>query len=260
VPPANNAPPPPPPSPAQPVPPTEKLRGGSQGFIFGLQVAYLAALGALAAIYFTNRALISLPETLGPLPIAVPWFGALGAVLISLVGVTEHRRDWDPSYRFWHWSRPVLGASFGAISVLIFEAGILAVGSAPIASPENVPRNLLYYLAAFVVGYREETFRELVKRLTDVIFSPGPAGTAGLAISSMSPQSGPAAGGTAVTVLGTGLTDTDSVRFGTANAQFHIDGDTQVTVTTPPGRAGATVNVVVTAKSATATAGPFTYL
>ncbi len=152
-----------------------------------------------------------------------------------------------------------MGASFGAISVLIFEAGILAVGSQPTASAQNVPRNLLYYLAAFVVGYREETFRELIKRLTDVIFSPGPTGTAGLAVSSMSPQSGPAAGGTAVTVLGTGLTDTDWVRFGTAPAQFHIDGDTRVTVTSPLGQAGATVNVVVTAKSATAAAGPFTY-
>jgi len=274
TPPVESVPPPPPPAPApaagqgtppsppastQAPPPAEKLRGGSQGFIFGLQIVYLAALGALAGIYFANRALINLPETLGPLPVAVPWFGALGAVLISLVGVTEHRRDWDQSYRFWHWSRPVLGASFGAISVLIFEAGILAVGSAPTASTQNVPRNLLYFLAAFVVGYREETFRELIKRLTDVIFSPGPTGTAGLAVNSMSPQTGPAAGGTVVTVLGTGLTDTDSVRFGTASAQFHIDGDTQVTVTSPLGQAGATVNVVVTAKSATAAAGPFTY-
>jgi hypothetical protein len=248
----------PPASPTLP-PPGEKLRGGGQVFVFGLQIVYLAALGALAGIYFTNRGLINLPETLGPLPVAVPWFGALGAVLISLVGVTQHRHDWDPSYRFWHWSRPVLGASFGAISVLIFEAGILAVGSTPTASTQNVPRNLLYFLAAFVVGYREETFRELIKRLTDVIFSPGPTGTAGLAVGSMSPQSGPAVGGTVVMVLGTGLTDTDSVRFGTAQAQFHIDGDAQVTVTSPPGQAGATVNVVVTAKSATAAAGPFTY-
>jgi hypothetical protein len=249
----------PPAPPAQQPPLAEKLSGGSQGFVFGLQIIYLAALGALAGIYFTNRSLINLPETLGPLPVAVPWFGALGAVLISLVGVTEHRRDWDQSYRFWHWSRPVLGASFGAISVLIFEAGILAVGSTPTASTQNVPRNLLYFLAAFVVGYREETFRELIKRLTDIIFSPGPIGTPGLAVSSMSPPVGPAAGGTALTLLGTGLTDTDSVRFGSAPAQFHIDGDTQVTVTSPPGQAGAAVSVVVTAKSATAAAGPFTY-
>jgi hypothetical protein len=35
------------------------------------------------------------------------------------------------------------------------------------------PTNLLYYLVAFLVGYREETFRELIKRLVDIILSPG---------------------------------------------------------------------------------------
>jgi len=188
----------------------------------------------------------------------VPWFGALGAVVISLVGTTEHRQDWDPSYRFWHWSRPLLGASFGSISVLIFQAGILAVGSTPTANAASIPRNLLYYLVAFVVGYREETFRELVKRVTDIILSPGTT-AAGPAAGSPAPQDGPAAGGTSVTLLGSGLSNVDTVRFGTVPAKFRIDGDSQITVTSPPGNAGASVTVTVAAKSATAMAGTFSY-
>jgi hypothetical protein len=242
-------------------PPQQKPWGGSQGVIFSLQIVYLTILAALAIIYFTNRGLIDLPESLGPVPVAVPWFGALGAVLISLVGVTEHRNDWDPAYRFWHWSRPLLGASFGSISVLIFQAGILAVGTTPAAGQLNTPKNLLYFLVAFVVGYREETFRELIKRLTDVIFSPGPSpSSSGPAISSISPQSGPAAGGTIVTALGSGLSQTDSVRFGVTPAKFHLDGDSQITVTTPPGQAGTTVSVSVGAKVASIGAGTFTYI
>jgi N-acetylmuramoyl-L-alanine amidase/IPT/TIG domain len=236
----------------------EKLWGGSRGAVFAVQIVYLLLLGGLAAVFFTNRSLIGLPEMLGPISIAVPWFGALGAVLISLVGVTEHRRDWDPTYRFWHWSRPLLGASFGSISVLIFQAGILAVGTAPAATPSNVPKNLLFYLTAFVVGYREETFRDLIKRLSDVIFAPGGV-AGGLALTSMSPDTGPAAGGTSVAILGTSLDDTDAVRFGTTPAHFHVDGDTQVTVTSPPGQAGAKVNVVLATKSASAIAGTFSY-
>ena len=236
----------------------KKAWGGSQGATFAVQLVYLTILAGLGVVYFNDRSLINLPDNIGPLSIAVPWFGALGGVLISLVGTTEHRYDWDPTFRFWHWSRPLLGASFGSISVLIFQAGILAVGSTPSANIQNVPRNLLYYLIAFVVGYREDTFRDLIKRLTDIIFAPGPTGGA-MTVSSLSPTSGPAAGGTAVTVLGSGLGNTDTVRFGTLPAQFHIDGDGQLTVTSPPGRGGTTVTVSVAAQSATGVAGMFTY-
>ena len=232
--------------------------GGSEAAIFSLQIFYLTILAVLALLYFTDRGAIELPEMLGPLPVAVPWFGALGAVLISLVGVTEHRGDWDPTYRFWHWARPLLGTAFGVVSVLIIQAGILAVGSTPSATTQNVPRNLLYYLAAFVLGYREETFRELIKRITDIIFSPGKDGAAPT-VSSLLPQSGPSGGGTLLTVLGTNLVNTNSVTFGTVPAKFHVDGDGQVTVTTPSGTAGTTTAVTIVTKDGSVAAGTFTY-
>lgn len=247
--------------PPGPPPPDAKFWGGSAAAVFALQIVYLTILAALAIVYFTNRSLIDLPDSIGPISVAIPWYGALGAVLISLVGVTQHRRNWDPSYRFWHWARPLLGASFGSISVLIFQAGILAVGTTPQTGSANggtVPKDLLYYLVAFVVGYREETFRELIKRLADVIFTPGMT-TVAVSISSLTPTSGPASGGTSVTILGTGLASTDAVRFGVSQATFHVDGDSQLTVTSPAGTAGKTVAVSVTAKSAATTAGSFTY-
>ncbi len=250
-----------PPQPVQIAMDKEKNWGGSPAAIFALQIFYLTILTALAIMYFTDRSLINLPDSIGPISVAIPWFGALGAVLISLVGVTQHRRDWDPSYRFWHWARPVLGASFGSMSVIIFQAGILAVGTAPqtgAPSGGTVPKDLLYYLIAFVVGFREETFRELIKRLADVIFTPGNAATA-LSVSSMSPQTGPAAGGIAVTILGTGLGSTDAVRFGVSQAAFHVDGDSQITVTSPPGPAGTTASVTIIAKTEAASAGSFAY-
>lgn len=246
----------PPPAPA----PQPKLWGGSQGAIFAIQIVYLTILASLAIIYFTNRSMIGLPESLGPISVAVPWFGALGAVLISLEGITQHRRDWDPAFRYWHWARPLIGASFGSISVLIMQAGILAVGTTPSTVPQDVPKNLLYYLVAFVVGYREETFRELIKRLTDIIFTPGPSPSANdPVISSISPQSGPAAGGTVITVLGTGLGKVNSVRFDSTPAKFRVDGDTQVTVTSPPGKAGTQVGVAVGTKGKSVPAGTFIY-
>jgi hypothetical protein len=62
-----------------------------------------------------------------------------------------------------------------------------------------------------------------------------------------------------VTLLGSGLSNVDTVRFGTVPAKFRVDGDSQITVTSPPGQATASVAVTVAAKSATAMAGTFTY-
>ena len=162
-----------------------------RAFVACVEIFYLLVLFALALLYFPplGPALhVSLPASFGSLPVGVPWFGALGAVIISLSGVFDHRNDWDPTWALWHFTRPLIGISLAIIAWLTFQAGILAVGSVPgppAANPENptqivtAPTNLLYYLIAFVVGYREAVFRELIKRVSDVILTPsGGAGSA----------------------------------------------------------------------------------
>ena len=81
-------------------------------------------------------------------------------------------------------------------------------------------------------------------------------------VTGVSPDVGPAAGGTPVTITGTGFTNATSVQFGTAAATgvaVNAQG-TQITATTP---AGATlVDVTVTtpiATSAVSSADEFTY-
>ena len=118
---------------------------------FKMALAYLLALLILGVLYALT-VLSFMPDTFVSVPVAVPWFGAVGAVLISLTGVFEHEHDWDDNYWPWHVARPFIGASLGVVSVLIFKAGILAVGSTPSPSP-SIPNNLLYYVMAFLVGY-----------------------------------------------------------------------------------------------------------
>ncbi|MYZ37599.1 MULTISPECIES: IPT/TIG domain-containing protein [unclassified Streptomyces] len=79
-------------------------------------------------------------------------------------------------------------------------------------------------------------------------------------VTTVTPAEGPTAGGTAVTVAGTGLTSTNSVTFDGNPAPFTVISDTAVSAVTPPGAAGP-VDVVVSndAGSATATDG-FTYV
>ena len=147
----------------------------SREAMFAVQIAWLLGLGALAVEFLRER--LALPESLGSVPIGVVWFGALGAVLISLTGIVDHAEDWDGTYVLWHLSRPLMGASLAVVSVLIMQAGILAVGSAPtsVAQTATAPKNILFYLIAFLVGYREETFRELIKRLVDLVLAPSMA-------------------------------------------------------------------------------------
>jgi hypothetical protein len=241
-----------------------------RGFVVLVEVIYLLGLFTVAIYYIAspNSWLhIVLPSAPGWLPAGVPWFGALGAVIISLSGTFDHRTDWDASWNLWHFCRPLIGISLAIISWLIFQAGILAVGSAPNqqVTPGSAgvvaPTNLLFYLIAFIVGYREQVFRELIKRVADVILSPGSDnGTTGTSpvINNLAPATGRAAGGDTVTITGTGLSGTTGVSFGAnAAASMQINSDGQITVITPPGAPGA-VKVTVTTNGGSA-ARDFTY-
>ncbi len=224
---------------------------------FHIALAYLLGL-LILTVLFELGLLAFVPDSFGPVPVGVPWFGAVGAVLISLTGVFEHEHDWDPNYWPWHVARPFIGASLGVVSMLIFKAGILAVGSTP-NSGQSIPTNLLYYVIAFVVGYREETFRELIKRVTDVILTPGGGSVAVPTINAVNPANVPHNVPSPVVITGAGFTNTQSVRFGTTVAQFTLNSDGQLTATTPNVPAATVVPLTVTTKGGSATFQSFTF-
>lgn len=218
---------------------------------FIISLLYLVVILILGLIFFLKRDLLFfIPPTFafGPIPVGVPWFGALGAVLISLTGVFDHKRDWDNDLWPWHLSRPLIGITVGVVSVLILQAGVLSIGASHPTS------SLLYYLVAFLVGYREETFRELIKRLVDVILSSGGADGAMPSIHSVNPEQAAHDHPAQIVITGSGFTGTQSVKFGAAAAQqFTINSDGQLTVTTPTVPAGGNVPLAVTTKKGSAT-------
>jgi|SRR5579862_1316590 len=235
--------------------------------VFAISMIYLLALFTWGILFFLHRDdwLFWVPSSLGSVPVLVVWFGALGAVIISMTGVLEHSHDWADSYAFWHWSRPFIGASLGLISVLIFQAGILAVGISPTAAPAAgataapVTRNLLYYVIAFLVGYREETFRLLAKRVLDVILSPGDSKASPPAVTSIAPSTAPLTGGTESVVTGRGLGAAQSVVFGSTPARFTSKSDSELTVTVPAATTTGPVTVIVSTKAGAVAFHPFTY-
>ena len=75
-------------------------------------------------------------------------------------------------------------------------------------------------------------------------------------VTSVGPTSGPATGGTSVTVGGTGFTGATAVRFGgTAATSFTINSDTRITATSPPHAAGTVDTTVVAPGGTSATGG-----
>lgn len=134
---------------------------------FIVSLSYLVVVLALGLAYFWSPALKTwLPANLGPIPLGVPWWGALGAVVVSLYGIFFHNADWDPSFDYWHIARPLLGATLGMVAFLIMVVVIQSTGSRA-----NLHGNLAYYLAAFLVGFSEATFQGLINRATQVLFT-----------------------------------------------------------------------------------------
>ncbi len=246
---------------------------------FILALLYLAVILAIGLIFFVKRSLLFfVPDAFGPVAVGVPWFGALGAVLISLTGVFDHEHDWKTSYWPWHVARPLIGVAVGVVSVLILQAGVLSVyptptqpaptptstqpaptssqptpTPAPTSTPTQPRSNLLYYLVAFLVGYREETFRELIKRLVDVILASGDGKTAAPTIQGVNPAAAPHGTPTPITITGSGFTGAQSVKFGNvAAAQFAVNGDGKLTATTPVVPAAGAVALTVTTKAGSA--------
>jgi hypothetical protein len=233
--------------------PSQKEKSRLKIFLF--ELGFLIGLLVVAVLYLWR---VIEPKTLGTMPIAVPWFGALGAVVISLSGVFRYTgARWRPELEYWHYSRPVIGATLGVVGVLIFQAGILAVGSDPTPSDDSAS-NLLYYVIAFVIGYREETFRELIRRVADVLLTP--EGRARSSVDALTPSEGPTSGEIVVAITGSGLEGATAVRFGGQPGEILPGGsDSLLLVKAPPASAAGKVPVVVDTAEGASGAYEFTY-
>lgn len=137
--------------------------------IFVVELVYLILLAALFIAYYTSDGLRdALPASLGPIPVGVIWFGAAGAVLAGLGGVYLHNRSWDPAYDFWHYSRPLVGAVVGGVGALLYYVSV-SIGTKNAVAPNA----LTFDAVAFVLGFADDAFRELIRKVTTLLFGPG---------------------------------------------------------------------------------------
>jgi hypothetical protein len=137
--------------------------------IFVLAVAYLISLITLFVIYVTWHAFRShVPASFGQIPVGIVWFAATGAVTASLYGIFVHNKTWDPSYNYWHYCRPIFGAVTGSIGALIYLV-LLNLGSKSAIKVDSPT----FYVVAFVFGFADKSFMQMLQNVTSVIIKPG---------------------------------------------------------------------------------------
>lgn len=146
------------------VPPPNKMPAR----VFFIEMSYLIILIALLIIYIADDSIRDVVPALGPLPMQIVWFGAIGAVLAGISGIYFHNQNWNHSYDYWHYSRPFVGAVVGGIGCLLFYVSIL-LGSTKSIEPNAVT----FDAAAFILGYADDAFRSLIAKLTQLLFAPG---------------------------------------------------------------------------------------
>jgi hypothetical protein len=141
-------------------------------YIFFLALAYLAILIAIFATYASWPAFRdNAPNSFGQIPVGVVWFGAVGAVVGSLFGIFNHNKQWKMSYNYWHYCRPLFGAVTGSIGALLYLV-LLILGTTDQVKIQDVT----FYAVAFVFGFADKSFIQLVQNVTAVIIKPGNQG------------------------------------------------------------------------------------
>lgn len=154
-----------------PAPDAVVHNDGVPRWLFPLELGYVLALvGVLLLYHHNDTAQRVVPDPAGPIPIGVAWWGALGGVTISLTGIFRHPRSWDDAFNCWHVARPVLGAIMGTVGYLIFVVVMQAAGPGELEAGNGSP---IFYLVAFLLGYREQVFRDALRKAVDVLIAPG---------------------------------------------------------------------------------------
>lgn len=221
--------------------------------VFAYTLIWLVVLAWLGWMVATDQLVFGykVPPSLKILPTAVPWYGALGGVMISLVGIQDHRYDWDRRYWTWYVARPMVGAFVAVVAVLIFQSGVLAIGVNPNAPDTKGPKDLFYYVISFATGYREDAFRTLLRKVVDIVFTSKESGAAPI-IATVEPEEGPT--GTDVAIRGTGLRYVEAVRFGGIDVESLSKGsDAVIQTKIPEGVELGKIDVTVSTSEASVT-------
>jgi hypothetical protein len=94
----------------------------------------------------------------------------MGGLTASLGGIFYYNRgSWRASFNYWHAVRPAMGAITGGVACVLLVVILRgASGNAKITTDATT-----FDASAFVFGYAESAFRQLITSVTNVFLKPG---------------------------------------------------------------------------------------
>lgn len=124
------------------------------------------------------------PLLYGVLPLAVPYFGALGGLGNAMWSVVRHWNKYDSpaettrnkekrTWAAWTVMQAFIGAIFGTAGALIVVLVTQTVALGTDAEPVTQTGMGLLAVVAFVVGFRQGAFQNLVSHVVGAILEPG---------------------------------------------------------------------------------------
>ena len=135
--------------------------------LFKVEIAYL--IGLLLIAYLTYQfPHFFLWDGLINLHTQTAWAGAFGGVTIALYGLYTHTqvRDFDPQYKLWYYSKPIIGGIFGWFVFLIYYVGLISVQDVKL---QQVRTPELPIVIAFLAGFSERFTIRIIDRLMQVL-------------------------------------------------------------------------------------------
>ncbi|MGA8746440.1 MAG: hypothetical protein WB507_11325 [Solirubrobacterales bacterium] len=143
------------------------------GWVYLTQLLWAVGLIAVFVVYRQGTDHLDLPSSFGRVPVEAPWLGAVGGLLASLGGIVHYSvGKWESRFNYWHPIKPLMGATSGSVAcLLVIVLAGTATGNARVSiSPTALDG------VAFIFGYAESAFRQLIKAVTDVFLRPGSSG------------------------------------------------------------------------------------
>ena len=157
---------------------------------------------------------------------------------------------------------PNSGPTAGGSSVTIIGTNLsgvtgVTVGGAAAVLGTNTANTIIITTPAGTAGAADVVLTTAVGSVTS---TGGFTYVAAPTITGLSPNAGPTAGGSSVTISGANLSNVTSVTIGGAAATLGTNSSTSIVITTPAGTAGAADVVVTTAGGSVTSTGGFTYI